>query len=605
MTNTIHVLPDNVANQIAAGEVVQRPASVVKELVENAVDAGATQIQVMIKDAGKYLVQVIDNGSGMSEVDVRLAFERHATSKITEVNDLFALHTFGFRGEALASIAAVAEVEVKTRRVDTDMGTQLLIRGSVVETQKSIACLAGTSIAVRNVLYNVPARRKFLKSNASEYRFIETELRRVALCHPEVGIAFYNNDKPVWELPISNAKQRVIKLFSSNHALKNGLLDLHTTTDVVDIQGFVIAPEAATKEKDKQYLFVNGRYFQSAYFRNAVVRAYEQLVDEGCEPAFFLHLTIDPTRVDVNIHPNKTEIKFENEPVIWQQLHAAVRATIGQYALAPTINFEGAQAINIPILQKNTAIKPPSITINPDYNPFTAKVMSDSERQKKEWRNVFHALPTDETHPFFAGQQEVIVPSKLNLEETQTQAFMQVGGKYVVTPTATGFVVIDQVRAHRRVLYEQILHHLKGNVEAQQELFPQTIALSPGDYELLLSLANDLRKTGLDISDFGNQTIVVQAIPAFANKKNSQQIVEDLLEVLHNEEKTPQQDQQQRLAATVAGASSITAGKVLSVAEMQELYTNLQACEQPDICPQGKPALKNIGIEEMDKWLKK
>ncbi|GHT82377.1 DNA mismatch repair protein MutL [Bacteroidia bacterium] len=614
VNNIIQVLPDSVANQIAAGEVVQRPASVIKELVENAIDAGATQIQVMVKEAGKYLIQVIDNGSGMSEIDARLAFERHATSKITSADDLFSLHTFGFRGEALPSIAAVAEVEIKTCTADAEPGTYLLIRGSTVEKQESVGCAKGTSIAVKNLFFNVPARRKFLKPDNTEYRNVETELRRVALCHPEVAIQFYNNDKQVWDLPASTLKQRIVKMFGTNTMLKKGLLDLHSTTDIVDIQGFICTPEAATKERDKQYLFVNGRYFQSAYFRSAIVRAYEQLLPSGNEPAYFIYLTVDTAHIDVNIHPSKTEIKFNNEQPIWQLLYSAVRATLGQYAVAPTINFEGAEVIdiNIPVASKDTPVAMPQININPAYNPFTTQVNRDSQRYShKDWREPLN-LPIDESHPFFSKQNDIVVPSKINFdgndESPQTQSaskVMQIGGKYILTAAASGFVLIDQVRAHRRVLYEQLLHNLNGNAEAQRELFPQSVALAESDYQLLLSLADDLRKMGLDISDFGNNTIVVQAIPVFVKNKSTAKIVEDLLAILHRDEKTLQQNQLHSIATALACATSVAAGKIISDEEMQSIVTRLFACEQPDICPQGKPTIKNIGVEEIDKWLGK
>ncbi|MDR0419297.1 MAG: DNA mismatch repair endonuclease MutL, partial [Prevotellaceae bacterium] len=402
MKNIIQVLPDNVANQIAAGEVVQRPASVVKELLENAIDAGSTAVTVIVKDAGKLLIQVIDNGSGMSEVDARLAFERHATSKIREANDLFSLSTFGFRGEALASIVSIAEVEVKTRTADNEVGTLLLFRGSQVEQQEPVACPVGTSISVKNIFYNVPARRKFLKSDAVELRHMEAELRRAVLCHPEVAITFWNNGKKDFSLPVSGQKQRIVNMFTTSKAVKKGLIDVETKTHVVNLKGYVCAPEYAGKEQDKQFLFVNNRYFQSSYLRSAIIRAYEQLIPRGSYPSYFIYMEVEPDRVDVNIHPTKTEIKFEDEQTIWQILHAAVRESLGKYALAPTINFEGAEIIDIPAVRKDTIVNLPQVNIDPTYNPFNEEgkeKVGRSSASSSTWRKTFQGIPTDESHP--------------------------------------------------------------------------------------------------------------------------------------------------------------------------------------------------------------
>jgi DNA mismatch repair protein MutL len=608
MNNIIRILPDSVANQIAAGEVVQRPASVVKELTENSIDAGATHIQVIIKQAGKYLIQIIDDGGGMSEVDARLAFERHATSKITAVNDLFALHTFGFRGEALASIAAVAEVEVKTRTSDAEMGTHLIIRGSTVDTQEAAVCPQGTSISVRNLFFNVPARRRFLKTDAAEYRHIETELRRVALCHPEVAIALFNEDKQVLDLPIGNVKNRIIKTLDTNASLKKGLIEIHNTTEIVDVQGFVSIPEVVSN-RDKQFLFVNGRYFQSAYFRSAIVRAYEKLMPAGNEPAYFVYFTVDAARLDVNIHPSKTEIKFDDEHLIWQLLHSAVRAALGQYGVIPSINFEGAKNIdiNIPITDKNTAIAEPQIAVNPAYNPFTAQIESDSQRYShKDWRDCLR-LPHDQRHPFLEQSQTMQIASKINFdddnEQTLAQKFMQIGGKYIVASNPQGLTIIHQARAHRRILYEQFLRTLQDGVAPQSELFPQNIPLDDSDHQLLLSLAPNLQKLGLVIKDTGNSSIAVQAVPAFVQNKDAAAIIEDLLSTLHRNEETPLQKEQHALAALLAHATAINTGKTFVLQEMSDIYTRLFACEHPHICPNGKPVFKNLSVENLEKWM--
>ena len=601
MNNIIQVLPDSVANQIAAGEVVQRPASVVKELMENAIDAGAAQIQTIVKQAGKYLIQIADNGSGMSEVDARLAFERHATSKIKAVDDLFALHTFGFRGEALASIAAVAEVEVKTRTADADTGTLLLIRGSAVERQETAACPKGTSIAVRNLFFNVPARRRFLKTDAAEYRHIETEVRRVALCHPEVAIALFNDDRQVLDLPAGSVKNRIIKTFDSHAALKKGLLPIHNTTDIVDIQGFVSAPEVAAA-RDKQFLFVNGRYFQSAYFRSAIVRAYEKLMPSGSEPAYFVYLAVDAARLDVNIHPSKTEIKFDDEHLIWQLLHSAVRAALGEYAVMPSINFEGSKVIdiNIPIAPKTAPAAEPPIALNPAYNPFTAQIDSDSQRySRRDWRDGMR-LSADE-HPFLETRQQMHIASKINFDNDPQppppQQFLQIGGKYILTPQGQGLLVIYQARAHQRILYEQFLQCLQDGFVPQGELFPQSVALPESDRILLLSAAPDLRPLGLDIAGADGGVVVRAA--ASMQSQNAASLVADLLLLLQKNEESLKENRQHRLAATLACAAAIKTGKTLAQEEMKDIHARLFACGQPHICPHGKPVFKNMSIESI------
>ncbi|MDR1226527.1 MAG: DNA mismatch repair endonuclease MutL [Prevotellaceae bacterium] len=620
MKNIIQVLPDSVANQIAAGEVIQRPASVVKELVENAIDAGATVATVIAKEAGKTLIQVVDNGSGMSEVDARLAFERHATSKIRSAADLLALNTFGFRGEALASIVSIAEVEVKTRTADNEAGTHLLIRGSIVEKQEATACPQGTSIAVKNLFYNVPARRKFLKTDAVELRHIEAELRRVALCHPEVGLTFWHNGKKEFELAASGLKQRIVAMFGANKAIKKGLIDVETKTHVINLHGFISVPELAAKDQDKQLLFVNNRYFQSPYFRSAILRAYEQLIPQGNYPSYFVYLDVDPSRIDVNIHPAKIEIKFEDEQVIWQIVNAAVRESLGKYALAPTIDFEGAEVINIPALRPGTAVRVPQIDIDPTYNPFKPNLSFGKKSggsSTSGYRDVYSAIPMDEAHPFHQGGDEIIIPSKLNLQHDEAEqqqlslvqpatattsgTFIQLKGKYILTPAKLGLMVVDQVRAHKRMLYEELLQSMQTEGVAQQELFPQTIELSTADYTLIMSLADELNQMGLDVRDFGNQTVVVQGIPAFTLDKNPKELVLELIEQLKADEKELSENHRHILAASMASSMAIPAGKALGETEMKTLVAQLLACTSPDICPNGKPTMTIISTEEIDK----
>ncbi|MDR1416888.1 MAG: DNA mismatch repair endonuclease MutL [Prevotellaceae bacterium] len=615
MQNIIQLLPDSVANQIAAGEVVQRPASVVKELVENAIDAGATSVSIIVKGAGRTLVQVVDNGCGMSEVDARLAFERHATSKIREASDLFALHSFGFRGEALASIVSVAEVEVKTRTPNDDAGTRLVISGSEVQLQEPVSSPVGTSIAVKNLFYNIPVRRKFLKTDNTEVRHIETELKRVALCHPEVTFVLWKDGSKEFELPAASLKQRITTLFAGAKSVK-GLVDVGTKTQVVSLHGFVAAPENATKEQDKQYLFVNGRYFQSSYFRSAVLRAYEQLLPQGVYPSYFIYLEVDPAGIDVNIHPTKTEIKFENEQVIWQILHAAVRESVGKYALAPTINFENGGLINIPLLRPNTVVSAPQVAVDPTYNPF--REQSKKAQGPRDWQKMYDGLAAD--HPFFHGEQgdgSVIVESQINSDAEEALAapkapaspppaalpgrIFQLKAKYIFTPVKSGLMVVDQARAHRRVLYEELLENIDGAQPAQQQMFPQAAPLAPSDYDLLLSVSEDLLRMGLEVRDFGNHTVVVQAIPTVAQGKDPKELLEELLIMLKSGEKSLQENHRHVLASSMAASMAIGAGKALSEEEMHNLVARLLSCSSPDVSPDGKPAMVVISIEEFDK----
>ncbi|MDR2937711.1 MAG: DNA mismatch repair endonuclease MutL [Prevotellaceae bacterium] len=622
MQNIIQLLPDSVANQIAAGEVVQRPASVVKELVENAIDAGAKSVSIVIKDAGRTLVQVVDNGCGMSEVDARLAFERHATSKIRAANDLFNLHTFGFRGEALASIVSIAEVEVKTRTANDDVGTRLIINGSEVKTQEPASCPVGTSIAVKNLFYNVPVRRKFLKTDATEFRHIENELKRVALCHPEVALALYKDGEKVFDLLATNLKQRIVALFGTTKGTK-GLIDVEVKTQVVSLSGFVTIPENATKEQDKQYLFVNGRYFQSTYFRSAIMRAYEQLLPQGSYPSYFIYMEVEPEKIDVNIHPTKTEIKFEDEQIIWKILHAAVRESIGKYALAPTFDFETSGTVNIPLLRPDTVVSAPQIAVDPSYNPFNEKSSSPKKSQQnpREWQKLYDDITARE-HPFFKGEAEeesVIISSKINedvrhatcdfsqVEQSQiagqavANRFFQLKAKYILTPVKSGLMVVDQARAHRRVLYEQLLQQIENSAPSQQELFPQSVQFSPADHALLLSVQEELLHMGLELRDFGGNAVVVQAMPAAATEKNPKLLVEELVALLKADEKSLRENHRHVLAASMAASMSIGAGKVLNEEEMQSLVNNLLACASPDICPNGRPTMNIIATDELDK----
>ncbi|MDR3297438.1 MAG: DNA mismatch repair endonuclease MutL [Prevotellaceae bacterium] len=618
MQNIIQLLPDSVANQIAAGEVVTGPASVVKELVENAIDAGATAVSIVLKDAGRTLIQVIDNGCGMSEVDARMAFERHATSKLRSADDLFALHTFGFRGEALPSIVAVAEVEVKTRTADEETGTRLVYSASTVQAQEAVSCPVGTSIAVKNLFFNLPARRKFLGSDPVEFRKIEAELRRVALCHPDVAVMLMHNNDRKYDLPASSYKQRIVKMFDGAKGVKQ-LVDLSVETSAVKVSGYVSSPDTTVKTKDRnqQYLFVNGRYFESSRLRSAVLLAYDQLTPDAY-PSFFIYLQVPPDALDINIHPQKIQVKFENEQLIWQVINSAVREAIGKFALSPLINFERDNALQIPSMPRDQPIASPRLDIDQSYNPFHTGGYERAAPVPHGWQGLYGGVDISD-HPFLRGDasldaegESVIIPSRINHEvdtpslvptpdAVQPDRLFQLAAKYIVAPCATGLLLVDQARAHRRVLYEELLQSIDGSLPAQQELFPQVVQLSPADHALLLDLAPDLQNMGLELRDFGHHSIVVQATPALAGGKDPKALVDELLELLHAEEKSWRDNQRHVLAASLASGMAIGAGRQLAPEEQATLVRRLLACRTPHTCPEGKPTMCVWGTEEVDR----
>ncbi|MGL4364267.1 MAG: DNA mismatch repair endonuclease MutL [Bacteroidales bacterium] len=620
MQNKVQLLPNSVANQIAAGEVVQRPSSVVKELVENAIDAGAKSVTLIIKDAGRTLIQIVDNGSGMNSADARLAFERHATSKVRSAQDLFALETFGFRGEALPSIAAVAEVELKTRTADQEIGTRIVINGGTFENEEQISNPIGTSISVRNLFYNVPARRKFLKADTTELRHIEQEFKRIALCYPQVALSLHRDGRKEYDLPSSNLKQRITAMFGTARWTK-GLLDVKVETEVVQLSGFITTPEASVREQDKQYFFVNGRYFHSLYFRSAVQRAYEQLLPEGYYPSFFLYMQVPLDKLDVNIHPTKTEVKFEDEKIIWQIINAAIREVVGKYALAPRLDFDVPPEIRMSMPRKTDSISAPQISVNHNYNPFDNQAQIPSARKhqsSRDWQKLYDNLTAENNHPFFSGtdtalqdEENIIVSSTINAQSEQQLSlnegeepqgkFLQLKGKYIITLVKSGLMLIDQVRAHQRVLYEEFLMHTTHTMPRQQLLFPLSIELPLSDHTLLLSVQEDLQLMGLEINDFGSCTIVIHAMPAAAHEKNPDKLIENLVTLLKQEERSLLENHQHIVAASMAKSLATSVGSSLADAEMQSLVTRLLACKSPDICPSGKPTIQFMGIEEFDK----
>jgi DNA mismatch repair protein MutL len=614
MQNIIQLLPDSVANQIAAGEVVTGPASVVKELVENAIDAGATTVSIVLKDAGRTLLQVIDNGCGMSEVDARMAFERHATSKLRSASDLFALHTFGFRGEALPSIVAVAEVEVKTRTADDETGTRLVYSASMVQTQEAVSCPVGTSIAVKNLFFNLPARRKFLGSDITEFRKIEAELRRASLCHPNVAVMLMHNGDRKYDLPASSHRQRIAKMFDGAKGVKQ-LVEVSVETSAVKVSGYVSSPDTTVKTKDRnqQFLFVNGRYFESSRLRSAVLMAYDQLTPDAY-PSFFIYLQVPPDSLDINIHPQKIQVKFENEQLIWQVINSAVREAIGKFALAPVLNFERDSHLNLSAIRHDQPVASPRLDIDTSYNPFHTDEHHRATAAPQDWQSLYGGTDFS-NHPFLQGD---IIPSRINQEvdtdtpnpvptpdAVQPDRLFQLANRYLVAPCATGLLLVDQVRAHRRVLYEELLQSIDGSLPAQQELFPQVVQLTPADHALLLDLAPDLQNMGLELRDFGSHSVVVQATPALAGGKDPKALLDELLELLHAEEKSWRDNQRHVLAASLASGMAVGAGQQLASEEQTTLLRRLLACRTPHICPSGKPTMVIVGTEEVDrKFLK-
>lgn len=618
MSDIIELLPDSVANQIAAGEVVQRPASAIKELVENAVDAGSSAITVIIKDAGKTLIQIIDNGSGMSQTDARLAFERHATSKIRSVHDIFGISTFGFRGEALASIASIAEVDLKTRKEEAELGTHIVISGSEFISQESISCPVGSVFSVKNIFFNVPARRKFLKSNSVELRHIINEFQRVTLCHPDVSFTLINNGTEVYNLPAANLKQRIVGLMGKS--ITNNLIDLNTETSIVKVSGYIGKPEHAKKSLGEQFFFVNGRYFKSAYLQKAVFKAYEQLTPNDSYPSFFIYLTVDPAAIDINIHPTKTEIKFEDESAIWQIINASVRESIGKFSVSPSIDFDTYGVIEIPVFSKNDPVSMPEIDINPSFNPFEEGSRSftspsggsfKKESAPKGWQKLYDGFPTTENHPFetfrspsFLDDEPKHEQQTMDIGSTE-QVFFQIKGRYILTPVKSGVMIIDQSKAHQRILFEYYLsaiEHHSGIV--QQELFPQIVELNPSDYALLLGISDELHCIGWDIRPSGEHTAAIHGSPASLSNQNFKEVLESLIQELKDGEAELQDTIRTKIARAMAIASAIKPGQQMSALEMQDMFDKLFACTSPNVSPSGKPTLFILGLDELENRFK-
>lgn len=611
MGDIIKLLPDAIANQIAAGEVIQRPASVVKELLENALDAGSTRIQLILKDGGKQLIQVVDDGCGMSVTDARMSFERHATSKIRSAGDLFHIRTMGFRGEALASIASVAQVEMRTRREEDSLGTRLVIEGTAVKTQEDCAGPAGTNIAVRNLFFNVPARRKFLKSDTVEMRHILDEFQRMAIAHPDLHFSLHHNDQEVYHLPPANQRQRIVAVLGPNSNKK--MIPVSEEADRLTITGFVGRPEAARKSRGDQYLYVNRRFIRSGYLHHAILSAYEELIGDDQHPLYVLFMEIDPERIDVNVHPTKHEIKFEDERLIYHFVKVSVRHALGQYHIVPTLDFEPDHSLAPSRLGAETP------TMREKSISSVIQPQADRKRpENKDWQELFSVLqqPLEAENPNAILQfDDPLAPAmtlssrqdegeQLNLHpnERTTIRPYQIHQSYIISPIKSGFIVIDQQSAHERILYEQYLDQLQGQpARIQKELFPRTIELNPADSQVIRTLLPDLHQLGFDLQEFGQNTFILHGVPAnLLPGQDALVLIQRLLEQ-HKQDHPLKAGNQEALAKSLARQAAYRRGTPLEEAVMQNLIDRLFACSMPYKSPGGRHCFITYELDELAK----
>lgn len=602
MPDIIQLLPDHVANQIAAGEVVQRPASVVKELLENAIDAQANSIKLLIKDAGKTLIQVIDNGKGMSETDARFCFERHATSKIKSAEDLFNLQTKGFRGEALASIAAIAHIELKTKQENQELGTTIKIEGSKILEQELISTPKGTSIAVKNLFYNIPARRNFLKSNPVETRHIIDEFQRVAMVHPSIAFSLYHNDNEVYRLNSSNLRQRIVAVLGKKTNEK--LVPIEEKTDVVSLNGFITKPEFAKKKRGEQFFFVNDRFIKSPYLHHAVVSAFEGLLGTGYHPSYFLYLKVPTSTIDINIHPTKTEVKFDNEKVLYAILRSTIKHSLGQYNIAPVLDFNRDATLDVPYDFKDKSIKKePAITIDRNFNPFENEKPKSSNQYpyKKEktasWESLYTNIETT-TIPESSKNEE----AKLFNDELSRSKTYQIHGKYILSPIKSGVIYIHQNLAHQRILYEEYLENITvKEAMSQQLLFPLEISFNNDDIATLKDMKQDLESTGFMFEKMTKDSLIVKGIPTTINESQVTIILEQLLDDIKNEIPETSFSQLDIMAKSLAKSMAIKTGTHLTLEEQEMIVGRLFSCKEPNHSPYGKPTFVNVELNEIDK----
>ena len=603
----IHLLPDSVANQIAAGEVIQRPASVIKELVENAVDAGAGNIEVHVRDAGRTAIQVIDDGKGMSETDARLAFERHATSKITRAEDLFTLRTMGFRGEALPSVVAVAQVALQTRTHDAELGTRLEIEGGRVLSQEPCVCAVGANFEVRNLFFNIPARRKFLKSNYTELNNIMQEFERIALVNPSVGFSLFSDGTQSIRLMSTNLRRRIIDIFGKK--VGEDLVAVDVETSLVRIEGFVGRPETSRKKGAHQYFFVNGRYMRHPYFAKAVAEAFSGLVPEGEQVPYFLYFSIDPANIDVNISPTKTEVKFENEHAIWQIILAGIRESLAKFSAVPTIDFDCASPTDIPVMEKSSGnVAPPEINIDKSYNPFLRSGNSSvsynptsgrARSSSKDW-NVFYEQLAQDASSLSVGQ-ESIFPEENYAPSDSAGLHFQYRGQYIVSATKTGLMIVDQHRAHVRILYDKYMAMMERRDNATQGLlFPELLSLPPSDAQILETISEDIRCLGFDISSLGGGSFSINGLPAGIDGLVPQTLIGNMVDAVREGGQADLSAYRHRIALSLASAAAIVVGQVLSMAEIDVLLADLMKSSNPNITPNGKAIIALLKPESID-----
>ena len=612
MSDIIQLLPDSVANQIAAGEVIQRPASVIKELVENSVDAGAKNIDVAVVDAGRTSIQVIDDGKGMSETDARLAFERHATSKIRQAEDLFNLHTNGFRGEALASIAAVAQVVLKSRQEGEEVGTQLSISGSRFEGQEACSSSVGSVFSVNNLFYNVPARRKFLKSNSTELNNILTAFERIVLVNPQIAFTLHSNNTELFNLKAGNFRQRIIDVFGKR--INQDLLPVNVETTMCKISGFVGKPESARKKGAHQFFFVNGRYMKHPYFNKAVMTAYDRLVPQGEQVPYFLYFDVNPNDIDVNIHPTKTEIKFENEQAIWQILMAAVKESIGMFNDVPSIDFDTEDKPDIPVYNPDvvSSASAPKISLNPHYNPFKSSPSSGKPTAVKpvdeQWEQLYEGLNNQDSvereADIFESESETEINTSQSILAEKSPAHYQYKGKYVMTAVKSGLMIIDQHRAHVRVLYERYLEQIQQQTShSQKVLFPEVLQFPVSDEVILEKLLPEMSKMGFELDNLGGGSYAVNAIPTGLDGVNPLHLVQDMVFSAKEKGVKALDEVHQSLALTLARNAAIPQGQVLSNEEMETLVNDLFACSNVNYTPDGKNVLCILKQQEIEHLL--
>ncbi len=638
MSDVIHLLPDSVANQIAAGEVIQRPASVVKELVENAIDAGGDSITINVKDAGRTLIQVTDNGKGMSPTDARMSFERHATSKIKEAVDLFSIRTMGFRGEALASIASVADVELRTRQQGEELGTYIHILGSVLQKQQTDHCPEGSNFSVKNLFFNVPARRKFLKSNSYELKNIITEIQRIALANPEMNISFFHNQSPVYELMSENIRKRIVGLFGK--AINQSLTPVDVETTLIKVSGFIGQPKFAKKSFGEQFFFVNGRFMKHPFFHRAVMHAYDRILPPDAVPSYFLYFEVDPATIDINIHPTKTEIKFEDEQAIWHIISACIREAIGKYNLMPTIDFDQRGSIDIPIpAGRGSHFSPPEIEINRHYNPFQQgngrnadagnweklylgmetdwktgrqgdgetgrpeeRRTENGEWRQEDWKTGRQGDGLDDGETYGGNQSTFTMDDEQNFA---TAGFLQLKNRYLLTPVKSGLMVIDQRGAHARILYESFLQNFTSNLSAsQRQLFPPILELNAADAEILNALRDELHQLGFEIRPEANYHFYIDGTPGVLSHLDAKDLVERVIASFQDRPVDLMEEIKAQLAMILAQSSAATYGVPLKQEEMSSLFNQLFACKSPGYSPTGRKIISIIALSDIEKLMR-